>query len=78
VTIPVASVLRLYLGWRLFRLLRPLLGAGVIVAAALALHVGHAPVNRSAAAEIKGGAAGATRNLPRALERAFRAGSVQP
>jgi len=78
VTIPVASVLRLYLGWRLFRLLRPVLGAGVIVAAALALHVGHASVSRSAAAEIRGGAAGATRSLPRALERAFRAGSAQP
>ena len=33
----MGTVLRLYLGWRLFRLLRPLLGAGLIVAAALAL-----------------------------------------
>jgi hypothetical protein len=65
-------VLRLYLGWRLFRMLRPLLGAGLIVAAVLAIHIGHAPVNRSAASAFKSGAAAATRDLPRALERAFR------
>ena len=68
----MGTVLRLYLGWRLFRLIRPLVGAGVIVAAALAFHVGHAPVNRSAAAAVKGGATAARRDLPQALERAFQ------
>ena len=72
------TVVRLYLGWRLFRLLRPLLGAALIVAAAVALHVGDSPVNRSGAAAVRGGAAGATRDLPRALERAFQSGSAQP
>jgi hypothetical protein len=53
----MGAALRLYLGWRLFRLFRPLLGAGLIVATALALHVGRAPVNRSAKAGVECGAA---------------------
>lgn len=74
----MGAVLRLYLGWRLFRFLRPLLSAGLIVAAALLLHVGHAPGNRSAAAAMKGGAAAAQRDLPRALERGFEPGPARP
>ena len=74
----MAMVLRLYLGWRLFRLFRPLLGAGLIVAVALALHVGHATMNRSAKAAVQGGAVAVTRNLPQAIEHAFQPGRARP
>jgi len=77
VTLAVRTVLPLYVGWRLFRLFRPLLGAGLIVAAALALKVAHAPVKMSAADAVKGGATAATRDLPQALERGFRRGAAQ-
>lgn len=72
----MGTVVRLYLGWRLVRLLRPLLGGAVIVGAVLALHVAHAPVNGSAASVIKHAAA--RRDLPRALERAFEPGPARP
>jgi len=74
----MGAVLRLYLGWRLFRLFRPVLGTGLIVAAALALHVGRAPMSGSARAAVQGGAAAAARNLPRALEHAFEPGPARP
>jgi hypothetical protein len=67
----VGAIVRVYLAWRLFRLLRPLLGVALIVGTVLALSVGHAPVNGSAARTIERGATTAEKNLPRALERAF-------
>jgi hypothetical protein len=74
----VGTVVRLYLGWRLFRLLRPLLGMAVITAAMLALHIGHAPETGSAASLIKHGAVAARRDLRRAPERALRPGPARP
>ena len=59
----MGAIVRVYLAWRLFRLVRPLLG--------VALSVGHAPVNRSAARTIERGATTAEKNLPRTLERGF-------
>jgi hypothetical protein len=45
----VGTIVRLYLGWRLLRLIRRLLAAGMIAAMVLALHVGPGHVNSSAA-----------------------------
>jgi hypothetical protein len=68
----VGTLVRLYLGWRLFRLLRPLLGAAAIAAAVLALHSGHVPVKSAASSPLIRGAAAAQRDLQRALEHAFK------
>jgi hypothetical protein len=69
----MGTVLRVYLGWRLVRLLRPLLGAAVLAGVLLALHGHHLQVNRSAARALRGGAVAASRDLQRALERGFAA-----
>jgi hypothetical protein len=39
----MSTVLRLYLGWRLLRLFRPVLRAGPVVAATSTLYLGQAP-----------------------------------
>lgn len=71
----MGTVVRLYLGWRLFRLLRPLLAAALIAGVVLTLRAGtHAHVNRSAASAIERGAAAAGRDLSRALQHAFQPG----
>ncbi|MFZ1996537.1 MAG: hypothetical protein WAU75_20665 [Solirubrobacteraceae bacterium] len=49
----MGTVVRLYLGWRLLRLLRPLIGAALIVAVMLALHGAHAGANSSAASTLE-------------------------
>jgi hypothetical protein len=67
----VGTLVRLYVGWRLLRLLRPILGAAAIAAAVLALHSGHVPVNGAASSPLVRGAAAAQRDLQRALKRAF-------
>ena len=59
----VGTIVRLYLGWRLLRLLRPVLAAGLIAGALLALQAGHAHVNRSGADTLQRGAVAATHNL---------------
>ena len=68
----MGTVVRLYLGWRLFRLLRPVLAAALVAGALVAFHSGHVPLKGSAAKALQGGAAAAGRNLPRALERTFQ------
>jgi hypothetical protein len=68
----VGALVRLYVGWRLLRLLRPILGAAVIAAAVLALHGGHVAVKGSASSPLIRGAAAAQRDLQRALEHAFK------
>jgi len=67
----VGTLVRLYVGWRLLRLLRPLLVAAVIGAAVLALHGGHVAAQGAAPSPLVRGAGVAQRNLQRALERAF-------
>jgi len=67
----VSTAIRLYLGWRLLRVLRPLLCATIIIAVVFASHLDIARPNRSAAAALKGGAVAARLDLPRALRRAF-------
>jgi hypothetical protein len=67
----VGTLVRLYVGWRLLRLLRPILGAAVIAAAVLALHGGHVAVKSPASSPLVRGAAAAQRDLSRALKRAF-------
>jgi Na+/H+-translocating membrane pyrophosphatase len=74
----MATLLRLYLGWRLLRLLRPVLATAVILGAVLALHAGQAPVNGSAASAIRHGTVAARRDLLWALERAFQPGPGRP
>jgi hypothetical protein len=67
----MGTVVRLYLGWRLLRFLRPLLGAAALAGVLLALHGRHLHVNGSAARALRGDAAASSRDLPRALERGF-------
>jgi hypothetical protein len=74
----VRTIVRLYLGWRLLRLIRPLAAAGMIAGVVLALHVGHAHVNSAAARTLQNGATAASQNLPEALRRAFEPGRGQP
>lgn len=74
----MGTIVRLYLGWRLLRLIRPLLAAGILVGMVLALHVGHAHVNSSAARTLQQGATAASHNLSEALPRAFEPGPAQP
>jgi hypothetical protein len=65
------TVVRLYLGWRLIRLFRPLLAAGVLAGVLLAFHDPRVQLNRPAAKALQGGAAAASRDLARAFERGF-------
>ena len=67
----MGTLVRLYVGWRLLRLLRPLLIVAVIGAATLALHSGHVAVKGSASSPLIRGAAAAHHDLSRAFERAF-------
>lgn len=67
----MSTAIRLYLGWRLLRVLRPLLCATIIIATVFASHLNNARPNRSAAAALKGGAVAARLDLPHALRRAF-------
>jgi hypothetical protein len=67
----VGTLVRLYVNWRLLRLLRPILGAAVIAAAVLALYSSHVPVKGAASSPLVRRAAVAQRDLSRALKRAF-------
>lgn len=67
----MGTLVRMYVGWRLLRLLRPLLGAAVIGAAVLALHGGHVAAKGAASSPLVRGAGAAQRNRQRALERVF-------
>jgi hypothetical protein len=67
------TAVRLYLGWRLIRLLRPLLAAGVLAAVLLAFHGHSVQLNRPAASALQGGAAAVSPDLTRAFERGFAA-----
>jgi hypothetical protein len=69
------TVVRLYLGWRLFRMLRPILVMALLVGVLLSLHAGHVATSHSAASTLKGGAVTAGHGLARALERAFTTSS---
>jgi hypothetical protein len=71
----MGTVVRLYVGWRLLRLIRPLLAAALVAAALLAIRAGHVPARHSAAGALQGGAAGIGHGLPRAFERAFQTSS---
>ena len=67
-------LIRLYIGWRLLRLVRPVLTLAAIASVLLVLHVGHvagAPSTRSAASTLEDGAGAGQRDLTSALERAF-------
>jgi len=74
----VSTAIRLYLGWRLLRMLRPLLCATMIIAAVFASHLNNATPNHSAAAALEGGAAAAGLDLPGALRRAFQPAHHRP
>lgn len=67
----MGTLVRLYVGWRVLRLVRPLLAAAVIGAAVLALHSGHIAASGAGSTPLVRGAAAAQRNLQRALEHAF-------
>ena len=67
------TAVHLYLGWRLIRLLRPLLGAAVLAGVLLACHGHRVQLNRPAARAFQGGAAAASRDLARAFERGLAA-----
>ena len=67
----MGTVVRLYLGWKLLRLMRPVLAAALIAAALLAIRAGHVVTRHSAAGALQGGVAAAGHDLPRAFERAF-------
>ena len=62
-------VLRVYLGWRLLRLLRRLLIAAALAGVVLALHGHRVQVNGSAVRALSDDASAALRELPRAFER---------
>jgi uncharacterized membrane protein len=74
----LGTIVRLYVGWRLFRLLRPLLAAALVAAAVLALRVHHAPMDRSAVSSLERGATAVRSDLSRALQRGFRPAPAQP
>jgi hypothetical protein len=68
------TLIRLYIGWRLLRLLRPVLALAAIASVLLVLNVGHvarAPSTRSAASTLEDGAGAGQRDLASALARAF-------
>ncbi len=69
----MGTLARIYLGWRLLRWLRPLLGAAILAGVLVALHDHDLRLNGSALRALRGGAAAASRDLPRALERGFAA-----
>jgi len=54
------------------------LGALMFIAVVFASHLNNATPNRSAAAALKGGAAAARLDLPRALRRAFQPAHHRP
>ena len=67
-------LIRLYIGWRLLRLSRPVLALAAIASVFIVLHVGHVagtPATRSAASTLEDGAGAGQRDLTSALERAF-------
>jgi hypothetical protein len=74
----MGTLVRLYLAWRLVRLLRPLIAVALIASALLALHAGHAHIDDAAARQLHHAAAAAGHNLPAALGRAFEASPPQP
>ena len=67
----MGTLVRLYIGWRVLRLLRPLIGLAAIGAAMLALYSGHVAVKGSASSPLVRGSAAAHHDLSRAFERAF-------
>jgi hypothetical protein len=71
----MGTVVRLYLGWRLIRLIRPLLAAALVATALLAVRAGHVPARHSAGGALQGGAAAIGHGLPRAFEHAFQSSS---
>ena len=74
----MSTIVRLYLGWRLLRLIRPLLAAGMIAGVVIALHVGHVRVNSPPARTLVHSATAANQNLSEALRRAFEPQPAQP
>ena len=74
----MGTVVRLYLGWRLLRVIRPLLVVALVAlvaAALLAVRAGHEAARHSAAGAVQGGAAAIGHGLPRAFEHAFETSS---
>ena len=74
----MGTVVRLYLGWRLLRVIRPLLVVALVAlvaAALLAVRAGHVAARHSAAGALQGGAAAIGHGLPRAFEHAFETSS---
>jgi hypothetical protein len=70
------TLTRLYIGWRLLRLSRPVLVLATIASVLLVLHVGHVAgtgATRSTASTLEDGAGAGQRDLTSALERAFEA-----
>ena len=66
--------IRLYIGWRLLRLSRPVLALAAIASVLPMLQVGHVsvtPATRSAASTLQDGAGAGQRDHTSALERAF-------
>jgi hypothetical protein len=71
----MGTVVRLYVGWRLLRVIRPLLAVALVAAALLVVRVGHVAARHSAAGALQGGAAAIGHGLPRAFEHAFETSS---
>ena len=71
----MGTVVRLYLGWRVLRLIRPLLVAALVAAGLLAVRAGHVAARRSAGGELQGGATAIGHGLPRAFKHAFETSS---
>jgi len=71
----MGTVVRLYLGWRLLRVIRPLLVVALVAAALLVVRAGHVGARHSAAGALQGGAAAIGHGLPRAFEHAFETSS---
>jgi hypothetical protein len=55
----MGTVVRLYLGWRLVRFLRPFLGLALVAGVVLAFHGHRLQLNSSAAKALRGGATAA-------------------
>ena len=71
----MGTVVRLYLGWRLLRLIRPLLVAALVAAALLAVRAGHVTAKAVGTWHAPGRAAAIGHGLPRAFEHAFETSS---
>ncbi len=71
----MSTVVRLYLGWRVFRLVRPFVVAAFIASALIAVRAGHVAARHSPASALQGGVAAVEHGLPRAFERAFKGSS---